>query len=212
LVGQESGRIVPARCSAAWCWYCGPVNAQEVAGAIGLANPERLVRLSLVGDEWQTTRDRVKHLVEDIRAEGYRFEYVMHVEPNPRGTGRHAHLYQRGDYIRQRRLQELCFLNGLGIPDIRAFKRKGGPKVGYGVKLAGIDYGLKLVERADALDEYLVCNGGRLSHQSRGFFADEFGKACGVGEGRRAWRRLCTTDPEAWGLQHRPDWEGRPAV
>jgi hypothetical protein len=95
----------------------------------------------------------------------------------------------------------------MGFPDIRRFRRRGGPKVSYGVKLAGVDYGLKLIERQDALEVYLECNGGRLCHHSRRFFADENGQACGLGEGRKAWRRLVTTEPEEWVLIHRPDLE-----
>ena len=206
-VGQDTGEVVPARCGTAWCWFCGPLNAQEIAGAIGLADPERLVTLTLVGDSWAETQLKVQQLVRDVRAAGFEFEYVMHVEPNPRGTGRHAHIFQKGDYIPQDFLQERCFANGLGIPDIRAFVPKGGPKVAYGVKLAGIDYGLKLTERAESLAGYLAVNGGRLTHQSRGFFSDEYGVGCGVLEARRAWRRVVTTMPQAWGLRHRPDWE-----
>jgi hypothetical protein len=207
MLGQSSGLVVPARCGASWCWYCGPFNAQEIAGAIGLADPERMVLLTLVGESWAETQRKVQHLVYEIRRVGYEFRYVMHVEPNPRGTGRHAHLYQKGDYIPQDFLQERCLAAGLGIPQIRAFERKGGPKVAYGVKLAGVDYGLKLTERAESLGEYLTVNGGRLSHQSRGFFADDVGATCGLVDARRAWRRLCTSTPEVWELHHRPDWE-----
>ena len=207
LVGQSSGTVAPARCKAAFCPWCGPLNAVEVAGAIGLADPERMVRFSLVGRSWQDAQWRIEEVVRDVRAEGYGFEYCAHIEPNPRETGRHAHLWQKGSYVPQAFLQERCLAHGMGYPDIRRFRRKGGPKVSYGVKLAGIDYGLKLAERKDALEVYLEHNGGRLCHHSRGFFRDELGEVCGLTEGRAAWRRLVTEEPEDWALVCRPEWE-----
>ena len=216
LVGQSTGQVVAARCGAAFCVWCGPAKAQEVAGAIGLAAPERMVRLSLVRERWRDTSWRLRNVVEDIRAEGYRFEYCVHVEPNPAGTGHHAHMYQKGDYVPQAYLQERSQAHGFGIPDIRKFVRRGGPKVAYGLKLAGIDYGLKLASRQDSLDSYLGVNGGRLCHHSRRFFADESGSSCGLGEGRKAWRRLAFGEQEAetWVLTYRAEWEevSRPVV
>jgi hypothetical protein len=53
-------------------------------------------------------------------------------------------------------------------------------------------------------------NGGRLSHQSRGFFRDASGKSCGLTEARAAWRSLAHggDGKETWALRHRPDWDG----
>jgi hypothetical protein len=174
-----------------------------------------MVRLSLVRERWRDTSWRLRNVVEDIRAEGYRFEYCVHVEPNPAGTGHHAHMYQKGDYVPQAYLQERSQAHGFGIPDIRKFVRRGGPKVAYGLKLAGIDYGLKLASRQDSLDSYLGVNGGRLCHHSRRFFADESGSSCGLGEGRKAWRRLAfgEQEVETWALTYRAEWEvSRPVV
>jgi len=168
-----------------------------------------MVRLSLVRERWRETQWRLNELVRDVRGSGRRFEYCLHVEPNPAGTGHHAHMYQKGDYVPQAFLQDRCQAHGFGIPDIRKFVRHGGPKVAYGLKLVGLDYGLKLAEREDSLDIYLRCNGGRLCHHSRRFFADETGTSCGVLAGRKAWRRLAfgEQEPETWALTYRAEWE-----
>lgn len=208
LVGAFSGAIVPARCKAHWCAVCGPLNAQEVAGAIGLTGPERFILFTRIGSSWADAQWRIEEVVRDVRAAGYRFEYCLHIEPNPKGTGLHGHLYQWGDYVPQAFLQERCLAAGMGWPDIRAWRPRGGPKVSYGLKLAGIDYGLKLAKRAEALGLYLDANGGRLAHSSRSFFRDEYGVSVGQLGGREAWRRLVVGDAaEEWQLVCRPDWE-----
>ena len=210
LVGQVSGEIIPARCQASFCPWCGPLRAREVAGAIGLAEPERLVRLSGLRASWRENSWRIRQVVEEIRAAEYVFEYCVHCEWNPKETGYHAHLYQVGCYVPQAFLQSSCVRHGLGYPDIRKFTARGGPSETYGLKLAGLDYGVTLSKREECLERYLEVNGGRLSHQSRGFFRDASGKSCGLTEARAAWRSLAHggDGKETWALRHRPDWDG----
>jgi hypothetical protein len=210
LIGGETGQVIPARCKASFCGWCGPIRAREVAGAIGLANPERLVRLSLLRGSWRETQWRVWKVVYELRAAGYVFEYCLHVEPNPKETGYHGHLYQVGAFVPQAFLQSCCLRHGLGFPDIRKFERRGGPEVTYGLKLAGLNYGLKLAQRQDSLDRYLEVNGGRLSHQSRAFFRNAAGDPCGLTEARAAWRSLAVAGvgQESWSIGFHPEWEG----
>jgi hypothetical protein len=145
--------------------------------------------------------------VLDIRSAGYVFEYSLHVEWNPKETGYHGHVYQHGSYVDQGFLQERCLAHGFGYPDIRKFVARGGPEVRYGLKLAGLNYGLKLAERQESLERFLEVNGYRLCHHSRGFFRNVAGEACGLTEGRRAWRSLVAGEAEAWRQEFHPDWE-----
>jgi hypothetical protein len=152
-----------------------------------------MVRFSLVGNDWPTTRNRIKQVSHLVRREGYEWHLAYHVEPNPRGTGRHAHGYQRGSFVPQALLQDVCRTAGMGFPDIRRWeppKQDPDKPVGYGLKLAGIDYGLKMADTEENLRTYLDCNGGRLVHTTRGYWRDKDGKALpGVREAMTAFAR-----------------------
>jgi len=117
------------------------------------------------------------------------FEWCWHVEPNPKGTGHHVHAWQRGSYIPQRTLSALAAGEGMGrVCDVRRWRPSTRATM-YGVKLAGVGYGLKLAEARESLELYLGCNGGRLVHASRGFWLDREGQHCGQREAMDAWAK-----------------------
>ena len=167
-----TGEVRPARCDANFCGWCGPVRARQVAGAIPLGKPERLITLTQVGEDHDRRRARVKWLRYLVERECGRIEWCWHCEPNPGETGHHVHAWQRGDFLDQKALSRLADRCGMGrVVDIRKWERpEGTPGIDYGLKLAGVSYGLKLAESVQMMGEYLGANGGRLVHQSRGFF------------------------------------------
>jgi hypothetical protein len=87
----------------------------------------------------------------------------------------------------------VCQRSGLGIPYIERYEPpKGDPNkpIGYGLKLAGIDYGLKMAESEASLRTYLDCNGDRLVHATRGYWRDAEGKGLpGVREAMATFAR-----------------------
>jgi hypothetical protein len=191
FVNLDTGQIVPARCVRLRCSYCLRVNARRRAMAIAAARPERAILLTQVGNDWQTCRDRIKQCRYWLAQEVGPFEWVTHVEPNPAGTGHHVHAWQhsgnprvgmghgvngagsderRTAFIPQALLSSVARRCGMGgfarINKLRSAKGAGT----YGLK--GISYGLKGVEADDEGLTYLVDNGWRLTHQSRGFFRD----------------------------------------
>lgn len=192
MVNRELQLVRPARCKANSCAYCCPLNAILVGGAIALARPQRAIRFSLVGDEWQLVRQRMFRLRNEIKAAGFGCHWAWHCEPNPKGTGHHVHAWQRGDFIPQARLQELCERRGMGFPYIERLKAsiEDGDSVKYGMKMAtGLGYGMKLSEARETAATYLRANGGRLVHASRGFWQVE-GEQVGQREAMSAWARL----------------------
>ena len=190
LVHTVSGEVVPARCKTNSCGYCGPVNARLVAGAIALARPERFVTFTLVGSSWQEVRGRMFRLRYWLRSSGLDVSWCWHVEPNPEGTGHHVHAYQRGGFLPQRELSRGARRVGMGsVVWVERLSEPDPVKLGYGLKLAGIEYGLKLAEAEASLASYLGCNGRRLVHTSRGFFEVE-GRKVGQREAMQAWARL----------------------
>lgn len=208
---QLSGEVVPASCGANFCSVCGRRNASETAGAIGLASPDRFILLTDCGGDWQTRRARTNRLVHDLRGEFGPMDVAWHGEPNPKETGHHEHMFQRGaSKIPQRALSSLARRRGFGgICFIRRWRPAGPAAHGYGLKLAGVGYGMKMAEAEESLGVYLGENGGRLVHGSRGFWRDENGERCTLGAAREAFvRTLRTEDVEReWVRFWRPEWD-----
>lgn len=170
-VNIDTGEWFFDRCKRHSCEVCGPKAAFVTALAIGLVEPERFVRFSLVGEDWQTVRRRVRRVAFELRHEGFSWNCCWHVERNPRGTGHHVHAYQWGDFVAQSKLQTVCSGNGMGYPDIRKWEQVGTRGTMYGMKHA-VGYGMKGASTREGLSEYLALNGGRLVHASRGFWRE----------------------------------------
>lgn len=184
---SETGEVFPWRCGRNSCAYCVQGNARRRAKAIALANPSRALLLTQVGDEWQTIRQRLKRLRFEVTKRLEReFEWVYHVEPNPAGTGHHVHAWQRGDFIPQADLAEIADSVGMGRVVFINKIRSARTSANYGLK--GLGYGLKGTAAAESRSAYLVANGRRLTHQSRGFFVDSEGNRVGVRDAERLAR------------------------
>jgi hypothetical protein len=168
---------------------------------MGLAQPERFVRLSLVGNEWQTVRERMKQLTFELRrACAGSWEWAWVCEVNPKGTGRHVHAWQRGEFVRQKALCALADGCGMGYnTDIRVWKPQGELSAAYGLK--GLMYGAKA-----GAAEVLAANGGRLIHASKGYFLDGDGRPCGVKKARSDWAGL-RGEQRDFELRWEPRWE-----
>lgn len=186
-------------CTRNRCIVCGPRKAHSIAGAIGISEPQRWGRFSLIGDDWQTARARIKRVRYDIRRAGFEWNDCYHVERNPRGTGYHAHWFQHGEYVSQHVLQELCQKRGMGYPFVQKWEPTSIRAHGYVLKQA-TGYGLKGAHRSDTLREYLANNGGRLVHASRGFWRDgeSGGRLAGMDAARRVYAERKYGPREPW--------------
>ena len=209
LENVDTGEVHPARCKSNKCGYCLRLNALRRAAAIAYARPTRAFLLTLVGEDWQTIRVRMKRLRENLLRVGVDVgEWCWHVEPNPEGTGHHVHGWQHGpSKLPQAVLSDCAARAGMGgVVFVNKIKAEmGAGKYGLkGVLAAG--YGLKGVE--DEASRYMAENGGRLSHATRGFFRDDEGRPIAVrqaerrafGEGTGTWRLLAKWDRDYLGL------------
>jgi len=196
LRSLATGVVVPAFCRRLRCDVCRAREARRMVLALGAVGIERRVRLSLVGDEWQTVRGRVRRLGASLRryTDG-RWEWWWVCQGNPRGTGCHVHALVRGSYVPQRQLQRMCAREGLGIPWIGAHRPRHGRRGAAGTyelrELVGL-YELRETGR-----EALVLNGGRLAHWSRGWWGQPY---------RALLQELVAdgSDPGPWVRERRP--------
>lgn len=184
FLNLSTGETRPARCGRNACSYCLTRNARRRALAIAYSRPERELRLSLVADAgdpdpWQTARGRINRTREYLK----RWKepiglWGFHVEPNPEGTGYHAHVVQHGPRkINKDALDQASFRAGGGLTRVRKVQHVDG-LAEYGLKGAALAaYGLK---GASEGMEYLRLNGGRLGHYSRGFFRGADGATLAV--------------------------------
>jgi hypothetical protein len=180
MLDYASGTYRPARCQRLACPYCVRSEAMIRAAAIWLAKPRRAIRVSLVADPgdpdpWPTVRYRMNKLREHYgRLVGDLGEWCYSVEPNPRGTGYHAHAWQHGPgKVDAQALDECAARAGAGFCKVETVHHAGQASQ-YGLKaLRGSGYALKGTD--DDADTFLRVNGGRLTHQSRGFFRSEAG-------------------------------------
>lgn len=121
------------------------------------------------------------------------------LERNPKGTGYHAHVVQRGGYVPQAVLQLACERGGAGIPYVNAIRADTTGAQRYGLKTFGATgYGLKTFRAADDARDALALNHGRLEHHSRDFFEVD-GENAGVREvERRALAEQYPFDPSEY--------------
>lgn len=177
VVELYSGQVFPDRCRANSCLFCLPLNARRRCLAITLAEPRRMIRLSLLADSddgspCRTALIRIKRIRQALkRMDVPSGEWSYTIERNPKGTGFHAHCLQVGPYIPQNQLQIACERARAGIPYINEIKRTGKWTSQYGLKGFGADgYGLKTFRpNADPTDALRI-NNGRLEHHTRGFY------------------------------------------
>lgn len=165
----ETGEVRLVPCRRLRCRPCLLWAGWRRGLAIADAAPERFMTLTLVGEDWQIVRARMKRLRYDLVEEVGACDWVWSVEQNPAGTGHHVHAWQRGVFVPQARLSELADSKGMGFRvDVRRWRAESKGAESYGLK--GIGYGLKGSEGLEAAATFLEVNGGRLTHQSAGFF------------------------------------------
>ena len=170
--------------------------------AISISEPKRAILLTQVGNDWQTVRQRMFHLRHELVSAVGPFEWTWHVEPNPLGTGHHAHAWQHGSFVPQALLSAKADRVGMGgFARVNAIRSQVGAGQ-YGLK--GISYGLKGAEADDEGMGYLVDNGWRLTHQSRGYYRVD-GERASVKNAERSAVGGLSAAPGRWVLIPTPE-------
>lgn len=100
LVNDATGEVVRLNCDRYECMYCGPRRVAVWRDVIELAQPERFITLSSMGDTLVEASNVLTRVVRRLRRNGYQVQYLATFEQHRNGRF-HAHLLQKGDYIPQ---------------------------------------------------------------------------------------------------------------
>lgn len=175
LINTLTGQVVPGRCRASFCDYCGPVQAWwksriiSDGGATGA--PTRYAVLTNAPADWKVLRQKMRDLRRLLGRRGFAWEQAWTVETGEQTGMRHVNALQKGDFVPQELLQNVWG----AIVHIQAIKTAAGGVAGYALKEAQrvAGYSTKNASQADKLQAHLDANGGRLVHLSRGYLGGE---------------------------------------
>jgi hypothetical protein len=208
IVNEWTGELSPARCERQNCPDCLPVLVWSTGLAICLARPRQFLTLTAVAEDWPSIRRQTAYFAKCLRRAEAKFEWAYHVERNPLETGNHLHAWIRGN-LRRELVAAAAVQAGMGpridlenrpLEEMRALDRHG--------QLKSLDYGMKALRggTGDGADEsvaaptggsgvlsdqpsaqaaYLVLNGHRLVHSSRGFWLNRHGRPTTLRKARR---------------------------
>lgn len=193
FVSREKGRQWPARCKKLTCVYCLPREASIRQLIIAESEPDTSWSQTMVADAsdpdpWPTVRKRVNLALGYYRRWGGPARSVCYtVEMNPEKTGYHMHAVCWGPHFKMPLLLKAIAAAGLGehgnkVKDIDWSSRDAA---GYGLKgFSAAGYGLKGFDGSIG-KESLRINGGRMTHQTRGFWRVN-GKSVKLAAARRS--------------------------
>lgn len=192
VINITQREVRPLRCRRNTCDHCLPINARRRAMAMTYSRPQRMLRFSHVApagavDPLEVARGRMKRVREALRRMGVPSgHWSWTLEPNPAGTGYHAHAVQKGPSIDQAILQEACRRGAMGFPWIRAISGTPARTTRYGLKGFGASgYGLKSFRAREDAQLALALNHGRLEHHTPDYFEVD-GKKAGVRDAESA--------------------------
>lgn len=169
-----TGQRRPASCGAARCEVCGPREAWRKSVIISDGGksgpPKRYAVLTQFPEDWQQGRQKMRNFRRYLQRRGFAWEHAWTIEPNPKGTGHHVNVLQKGSYVPQALLQDVWG----AIVHVQAIRgATGAQAVGkYSLKEARRVAGYSLKNGAqggDVTRAHLEANGGRLVHLSRGY-------------------------------------------
>ena len=139
------------------------------------ARIERAILITNVPGTWLAAKPLITKLARKLRAEGYQFQWAYNIEENPKGSGYHTHMWQRGDYIPREHLSEISESIGMGYTWVEPMRQPHGIPLPYSMKLGLVD-GASTRHQADTqLALYGQRNGGRIVRASRDMFLDRAG-------------------------------------
>jgi hypothetical protein len=200
VVNRHTGQVVPPQCRRLRCPYCIVPRAIGVGQAIAQAKPNLWVTLTDTGRDWPEVRHGMRMFKQQLRRDGVDGHFAYNLEASHGGRNSHAHLWWRGDAVDRPTLKHAAragrfgtYLEvGTAFPAAESYKR---PIIDYGLKEVLHHRAVSGVDLPPAAHDYLERNGGRLVHNTRGFWLDSEGRPCTLADATRAAHG---TDASAW--------------
>jgi hypothetical protein len=160
------GQMLRHKCGRITCAFCVRGRVNEVRDAVRLTQPDALVTVTGLTDNHGTNRGRMNDLAKRLRcavgADADSLAWVWAAEPNPQGTGVHAHAWLRGPLPEPGLLDHHASAAGLGSTNLRPVTYDGD--LAYMCKTATWNHA--------SLAAYLEVNGGEIMHAGQWFWRD----------------------------------------
>lgn len=161
VADDDTTKRFPASCNRYRCPVCGHKKVYErvklMAWGAYSSRWCTFMTWTKVPERFQQARAQMRDWVRRMR-KNYELEIAWSIEPNPKGTGYHAHGLQTGDYLNHRDCQRMWGERHVWIEKLT------GDAAGYCSKAFNVaGYSTK-----DGM-AHLDLNGGRAVHMSRGY-------------------------------------------
>jgi hypothetical protein len=181
LLSPHTGECRPSYCAANWCPFCCHVRARLIGRALGRAQPDALVTLTMVGDTWVETITRMRALGQTLRRRSPGLALAWTVESA--FAGRHVHALVHGTVPDRAAWSEYAQRTGMGRQvDVRKVQETP-------VRVGG--YLMKGLDKHPSL--HLRLNGGRAVHASRNYWRVDGQPVKGMRAAMRASRSPART-------------------
>lgn len=158
---EESSIRYPVSCNAYRCPVCGHKKVYErvrlMSWGAQQARWSTFMTWTLVPPNFQKARAQLRDWVRRMRKHN-ELEIAWSIEPNPAGTGYHAHGLHWGDYLAHEECQRLWGGRHVWIEPLTGHAAKYANKAGL---VAGYS--------SKGGSQHLDINGGRAVHMSRGY-------------------------------------------
>jgi hypothetical protein len=200
VVNRHTGVLVTPQCGRLRCPSCIVPRAIGVGQALALAKPNLWITLTDIGSTWPEVQHGMKMFKQRLRRMKVSGHFAFHIEPSDGGRNNHAHLWWRGEEVARAAIQLAAESGrfgryaevGTAFPASTYCAR---PTIEYGLKTILLDRPAEPTELWPSALDYLERNGGRLVHNTRGFWLDGAGDPTTQTEAIRAAHG---TDPGAW--------------
>lgn len=160
-VDLRTGDTLGARCRKNDCLYCARGKVARITAAVRYSQPTHLLTFTALTGNYHADANKINRLTKYIRRDGRSISLVWAAEPNPAGTGTHAHAWAYGDDIGGSYLNSRAADVGIGLSHVKVLT--GYANLGYLTKSA--------VWNEASLASYRGLNGTSLVH-GRTFWRD----------------------------------------
>lgn len=194
FLNEDTGEVIPQGCGKQTCAACVFLIVWRTVGAIRLATPNYMLRLSHTGESWPEIKRNMQQFNRAMRttlgAHAWAGCFIAH--ENPSGDGQtHVHMLARTSHLSEELVQEKATKVGMGREvHLQSIDSKGLSYAFHPITDArDLDFETATVE----IEHHLAINGSRLVHKTGNFWRSRNGRPSTLKEARAA-----STSTETW--------------